>query len=255
MDNMNVETCDKLLVLYIFHIYNNKVKYFFNTCIYDSPNVDFLIICNDKNINFEDELPSFSNIKILKRDNIGIDFGGWSDGILLNNLYKKYNNFIFCNSSIIGPFLKPDFQGKWTDIYIDGLSRNNCKLFGTTINTLKIPHLFSHVQSYIFSMNLETLEFLIKEEIFVIGKYCKTPEDAIISKEILMSRKILDNGWNIGCLLPIYKDVDFTLKTHNENSKNMLIYDDVMFSHYLNNLWTCEDLVFIKGNRVPTNLG
>lgn len=244
----------KLLVSYVFHIYNNRVKYFFDRCIYQSPDVDFLIICNDENVEFENYLPSFTNIKILKRDNVGIDFGGWSDGILTNDLYKKYNYFIFCNSSIIGPFFKPNFQGKWTDIYIDGLMQNNCKLFGSTINTLKIPHLFSHIQTYIFSMNLETLEFLIEEEIFTIRKYCKTIGDAVISKEILMSRKILDNGWNIGCLLPIYKDVDFTLKTSNENSKNIFIYDDVMWVQYLNNLWTCEDLVFIKGNRIPTNI-
>ena len=242
----------KLLVSYVFHIYNNNVKYFFKKCIYNSSEVDFLIICNDKNIHFEDDLPAFSNIQILKRDNIGIDFGGWSDGILNNNLYKNYDYFIFCNSSIVGPFLKPDFHDKWTDIYINGL--NNCKLFGSTINTLKNPHLFTHIQSYIFSMNLETLEFLIEEDIFTTRKYCKTAGDAIISKEILMSRKILDNGWNIGCLLPIYKNVDFTLKTRNENSQNIFIYDDVMWPQYLNNLWTCEDLVFIKGNRIATNI-
>lgn len=244
----------KLLVSYVFHIYNNRVKYFFDRCIYESPDVDFLIICNDTTIHFENRLPAFSNIKILKRDNIGFDFGGWSDGILINDLYKNYNYFIFCNSSIVGPFLKPNFEGKWTDIYIEGLMKNNCKLFGSTINTLKIPHVFSHIQSYIFSMNLETLELLIEEEIFTMRKYCKSIIDAVISKEILMSRKILDNGWNIGCLLPIYKDVDFTLKTSNENSSNMTTYDDVMFPYFLNKLWTCEDLVFLKGNRIPTNI-
>lgn len=243
----------KLLVSYVFHIYNNRVKYFFDRCIYESDKVDFLIICNDKNINFEDKLPSYSNITVLKRDNLGMDFGGWSDGILINDLYKKYEHFIFCNSSIIGPFLKPDFQGKWTDIFIDGLSKNNCKLFGSTINTLKIPHVFSHIQSYVFSMNLETLEYLIEEEIFTTRKYCHSLTEAIISKEILMSRKILDKSWNIGCLLPMFKDVDFTAKTFDGNSP-MIVYDDVMWAQYLNNLWTCNDLVFIKGNRIPTNI-
>jgi len=53
-----------------------------------------------------------------------------------------------------------------TDIYIYGLNKNNCKLFGSTINTIKIPNVLVHVQSYIFSTDLETLEHLIEEDIF-----------------------------------------------------------------------------------------
>ena len=215
------EIYTKILVPYVFHIYNNRVKYFFKKCIFESSNIDFLIICNDETIKFEEDLPKFNNVSIFKRNNLGYDFGGWSDAILTNNLYKNYTHFIFCNSSIIGPFLKPEFQGKWTDIYINGLYKNNCKLFGSTINTINNPHVYSHVQSYIFSLDLESLEYLIKEEIFIIGKYTKTFIDTISSKEILMSRKILNNGWNIGCLLPIYENVDFTMKTTNSNSENM----------------------------------
>jgi hypothetical protein len=84
-----------------------------------------------------------------------------------------------------------------TDIYIDGLNKNNCKLFGSTINTVKMPYAFSHVQSYIFSIDLEAHEHLIEEEIFTLFKYTKTFPDTILSKEILMSRKILNNEWNI----------------------------------------------------------
>lgn len=244
----------KILIPYVFHIYNNRVKYFFKTCIFESPNIDFLIICNNKTIQFEEDLPKFNNIFVFKRDNLGYDFGGWSDGILTNNLYKNYTHFIFCNSSIVGPFLNPNFQGKWTDIYIDGLHRNNCKLFGSTINTIYVPELFSHIQTYIFSTDLEALEYLIDEEIFRLGKYTKTISDTVLSKEILMSRKIIDNNWNIGCLLPIYKNVDFTLKTKNENSKNIYLYGDLMTVNCIQKLWTVYNLVFIKGNRIKTNI-
>jgi hypothetical protein len=248
------EIYTKILVPYVFHIYNNRVKYFLKKCIFESSNIDFLIICNDETINFEEDLPKFNNVSIFKRNNLGYDFGGWSDALLTNNLYKNYTHFIFCNSSIIGPFLKAEFQGKWTDIYLDGLYKNNCKLFGSTINTINIPEIFSHVQSYIFSLDFEALEYLIKEEIFIIGKYTKTMSDTILSKEILMSRKILDNGWNIGCLLPIYENVDFTMKTTNSNSKNTYLYADVTSSYYNEKLWTINQLIFIKGNRIPTNV-
>lgn len=248
------ETSTKILVSYVFHIYNNRVKYFLKKCIFESSNIDFLIICNDKTLQFEENLPNFNNILIFKRDNLGYDFGGWSDALLTNNLYKNYTHFIFCNSSIIGPFLKQDFNGKWTDIFINGLYKNNCKLFGSTINTINCPELFSHVQTYIFSLDLEALEYLIEEQIFIIGKYTKTLSDTIISKEILMSRKILDNDWNIGCLLPIYENVDFTMKTRNSNSQNMYLYNDLMYPYYNEKMWTAEQLVFIKGNRIPTNI-
>jgi hypothetical protein len=240
----------KILVSYVFHIYNKRVEYFINNCIFESENIDFLIICNDKNINFN--YPSFLNISIMKRDNVGYDFGGWSDGILTNNLYKNYDYFIFVNSSVIGPFLKPEFVGRWTDIYINGLHKQNCKLFGSTINTIKNPCMFSHVQSYIFSTDKEALEHLIEEEIFTMRKYLKSFVDTILSKEILMSRKILNRGWNIGSLLPFYEGVNFTdSQTFNNYT---VTYDDVMFECYRGKLWNEYDLVFIKGNRIPNNL-
>lgn len=240
----------KILVSYVFHIYNKRVEYFINNSIFESENVDFLIICNDKNIDFN--YPSFPNVSIMKRDNVGYDFGGWSDGILTNDLYKNYDYFIFVNSSVIGPFLKPEFVGKWTDIYINGLNKQNFKLFGSTINTIKNPYMFSHVQSYIFSTDKEALEHLIEEEIFTMRKYLTSFIDTILSKEILMSRKILNRGWNIGSLLLFYEGVNFTdSQTFNNYT---ITYDDVMFECYRGKLWNEYDLVFIKGNRIPNNL-
>jgi hypothetical protein len=57
-----------------------------------------------------------------------------------------------------------------------------------------------------------------------------------------MSKQILDKGWNIGCLLPRYKNTDFRGKNYNW-------LDDVMYPHFENLYWTRNDLVFIKGNR------
>ena len=56
-------------------------------------------------------------MKVLFRDNIGYDFGGWSDALLLNDLYKNYDYFLFVNSSVIGPFIDNYLKIKWTDIY------------------------------------------------------------------------------------------------------------------------------------------
>jgi hypothetical protein len=95
-------------------------------------------------------------------------------------------------------------------------------------------------------MNRETLDYLIEKELFSVTKYVNGFFEAVKEKEIKMSRLIIENSWNIGCLHQAYKDVDFTFKTPQ---KVELINEDVMFPEYLNKLWTLYELVFVKGNR------
>jgi hypothetical protein len=235
----------KLLVLYVFHIYNDRVKHYIENCIFDDENVDFIMISN--NMNNKIDVPK--NVKTLFRENIGYDFGGWSDALLTNKLYENYDNFIFVNSSVMGPFIPLYCKGKWTDFYINGLE-NNIKLFGSTINTLGKPLTSAHVQSYIFSMNKTTLEYLISCEIFSTTNYAKTFNDAIWQKEVPMSRKIIENDWNIGSLLRIYKNVDFTFKTKKPNEYNIKFLGDIMFKDSRNSIWNEYELIFIKGNRI-----
>jgi hypothetical protein len=236
---------NKLLVLYVFHIYNYRVKHFIENCIFYDENVDFIIISNSKDNKIE--APDY--VKTLYRDNIGYDFGGWSDALLTDNLYENYDNFIFLNSSVIGPFMPSYYKDKWTDIYVNGL-QNNVKLFGSTINTCCDPLNISHVQSYIFSMNKTTLKYLINCEIFSITNYAKTFDAAVWEKEVLMSRKIIENNWNIGSLLSYYKDVDFTFTDKKPEEYNIIFLDDIMFPSFKDILWNVYDVVFIKGNRI-----
>jgi len=240
----------KLLVLYVYHIYNDRVKYFIKHSIFYDENVDFIIISNNNTAIHPDELIDIpSNVKILYRSNIGYDFGGWSDALLTNNLYLSYDNFICVNSSVSGPFTPPDYTGKWTDIYINGL-QGNIKLFGSTINTMGSPLEHAHVQSYIFAMDRITLKYLIDCGIFSIKSYANTFSDAIWHKEVLMSRKIIKNGWNIGSLLTCYKNIDFTFSTKSPKEYKIKYLDDVMFPQYQNVLWNKYELVFVKGNRL-----
>lgn len=234
----------KLLVLFVFHQYNDRVKNYIDNCIFFDENVDFIIISNSKNNDFE--APDY--VKKIFRDNIGFDFGGWSDALLTDNLYEKYDNFIFVNSSVVGPFLKSDFEGKWTDIYVNGL-RDNVKLFGSTINTMGDPLNRSHVQSYIFSMNKTTLKYLIDCEIFSMTNYAENFGEAIYQKEVLMSRKIIANDWNIGSLTTYYKDVDFTFKTKDISEFKKEWLHDLMIPRFKNSIWNKFEIVFVKGNR------
>jgi lipopolysaccharide biosynthesis protein len=234
----------RILILYVFHIYNQRVNHFINNAIIEDDNVDYIIISNNKNIQLH-SLPSY--VKTLYRDNIGYDFGGWSDALLTDNLYQNYDYFICVNSSVIGPYLPPNYTGKWYDIYINGL-KDNVKLFGSTINTMSKPETWSHVQSYIFSMDKNTLEYLIKRDIFSFN-YTKTFNETILKKEILMSRKIIENGWNIGSLLSCYKNVDFTFSTKKVKDYKIKFLNDVINNKYYGSLWNRQDLIFVKGNR------
>jgi lipopolysaccharide biosynthesis protein len=235
----------KTLVLFVFHIINERVLNFIENCIFYDENIDFIVISNDKN----NKINVQNYVKVLYRDNIGFDFGGWSDALLNNELYKNYDSFIFANSSIIGPFLPSYYKNKWTDVYLNGL-QNNVKLFGSTINTCKNPLNKAHVQSYIFSMDKITLEYLIKCDIFNNTNYSNNYQDAVDNKEVLMSRKIIENGWNIGSLLPYYENVDFTFKLKKPEDYNFDFLCDLMFEYYNNKLWNKHQLVFVKGNRI-----
>jgi len=228
----------KTLVLYVFHEYNIRVEHFLNNCLFQDENIDFMIIANNREYTIQNQ-----NVKVLIRENVGYDFGGWSEALLTHQLYQNYDTFIFVNSSVIGPFLPSYYKGKWTDIYLEGL-QGNVKLFGSTINTIGDP-LKAHVQSYIFSMDKTTLQYLIDQEIFSLTNHAPTFDDAIWNKEVLMSRKIIENGWNIGSLLPYYKGVDFIKSDFDQPW-----LDDIMYIQFRHTLWSEYELVFIKGNRI-----
>jgi len=238
----------KILILFVFHIYNDRVRYFINNSIFFNENIDFVIISNGvKNVSY----PPY--VKFFYRQNIGYDFGGWSDALLTNNLYKNYDKFIFVNSSVTGPYLPKSYKHLWPYYYLNRLDKNNVKLVGSTINTMSNPITQSHVQSYIFAMDKTTLEYLINCNIFTKHNYCKTFLEAIMNKEILMSRKIIERGWNIGSMMKIYNGVDFTFKSMRPAQYRFKFLGDVMNSLHRGKSWTAYQLIFIKGNRPGLN--
>jgi len=256
----------KTLVIYAFHEYNLRVEYFFKNAIFYDNNTNFLIICSTLDLLYlqkiKELIPSY--VDIIFRDNKGFDFGAWSEGIYKNDNYNNYDYFIFVNSSVIGPFL-PESQKekKWTDIFINGLT-DNIKLFGSSITSGNYP---SHVQSYLFCMNSFTLKYLMDNEIFTLNKYTNSKIETICDKEVNMSQLILKiPNWNIGSKMEYYKNVDFS---KNRNEIPIYLFDDAMYIEYMKpsnldeklpfkfkksknivELWSIEELIFVKGNRI-----
>ncbi len=242
----------KTLVLYVFYEYNNRVDIFLNNALFHADSIDFIIICNNLDFDLKSKFTNtYKNVKIIVRDNIGFDFGGWSHAILMNELYKEYDYFIFANSSIIGPYMDLNPDKKWTDIFINNID-NEVRLFGCTINTLKDPFNKSHIQSYLFSMNQETLKYLIDCEIFSLTNMSQTLCDAVWNKEVKMSRKIIEKGWNIGCTCEKLNGVDFTFKNISVNHVGFDFHSDISrYEFYLGEYWTPNEVIFMKGNKWP----
>lgn len=242
----------RTLVLYVFHEHNERVEQFVRHAIFEDADVDFVVICNGEHLVVT--LPPY--VECIRRPNIGYDFGAWSHALLLDAKYKRYDAFICVNSSVIGPFV----YGRWTDMYVNGLT-DDVRLFGSTINTQWLgrgapqnismddqPIHNSHVQSYIFAMKIETLEYLIACEIFSLTRVARTFTEAI-EKEVGMSRRIIRNNWNIGSRMNLYAGVDFRFRTKQPRDYALVFQGDLAYPRYLHKAFTPEELIFIKGNR------
>jgi hypothetical protein len=235
----------KTLVLYVYNEFNNRVKYFIDNAIFLDPDIDFMVINNGSDTSIT--LPDY--VIYFKTQNEGYDFGGWSKGLLYNDLYKEYDSFIFVNSLASGPFVPSYFKGKWTDIYLDGLN-DTVKLFGSSIANLDDVDKSSYIQSYIFAMNSDTLLFLISKDIFSL-----TIIDNFKTNEMRMSRCIIENGWNIGCLMNYYKDVDFRFLTTKPSDYKPFLGDPMVSKNFSDKLFNnFYELVFIKGSQLDFNL-
>ena len=241
----------RTLVLYVFHQYNERVDYFIKNAVFEAPDVDFVFMCNDLTFDIESRLPHY--VKSFRRENKGYDFGAWSDLLIKHGYaYADYDTFIFANSSIKGPFMGNHKDERWTDIFCNGL--NDVKLYGVTINCENFygkidPTENAHIQSYLFAVKKSTRFEVIEDGIFS-EIYIESFPELITKREIGMSRVIIKRGGNIGCTHDYYKGVDWRFTTKQPSDYPIVFKSDIMYENSMDTLWTPDELVFFKGNRV-----
>ena len=197
---------NNLHVIYAYYEKNDMYRLnliYFLTYGYRT-DIDYTIVINDKcSVN----IPQKENITVIHRENVGYDFQGYFTGIMsLKNkgMLREGDHYMFLNCTVCGPFL-PSYTKNyvsWYQPYLDLLS-DNVKLVGSTINLNPHPH----VQSYLFIMGYQCIQFLLDKEFF---KIYKTRDEVILHQEIAMSQVVLKNGWNISCLIPEYQRIDYT---------------------------------------------
>ena len=245
---------DKTLVIYVFHKYNQYVKLFVEKCFFQDDSIDFVIVANIPGFDFSiiKNLPPY--VKQITRENVGWDNGGYSEALFFEDNYKKYKDFVFVNSTVIGPFMPSYCKERWTSVLTNGLV-DDIHCFGTMINTEKDPLNKAHVQSCCFALTKEGVKALIDSEIFSTdpNKQYSTHHETIMYKEILMSRVILNKGWNIGCLFPGFKGIDFKFikkKPQDYKDQHKFLYaGDMMYPKFRYTVWDPYQIVFYKGNR------
>ena len=180
-------------------------------------NIDYIIVINGHkcDINF----PNLENLIIIKRDNIGFDFGGHNAALeYLGD--KLYDYYFFMNSGVIGPII-PHYIDDWTNIFIQKIN-NKVKLVGTTIVCL--PHhdaggFGPKVEGFFFMVDQIGLDLLKKQK----NIFCNHPDkySAIINGEYGLSNCIIKNGYTIDCMLAKYQNIDWTNPVNHTLNNNM----------------------------------
>ena len=231
----------RVLCVFAFHEDNWRVQRFIRRCVFQSPKVKFLFVANNQSLDRNEVgVPPYCDF--LNRPNTGYDFGAWSYGLLHEQYYLRFTHFILANSSIVGPF--GCAREEWPGRLLTKLS-DEVKLVGPTINCIGDYERRATVQSYLFAVDRSTLEFLIDSKIFDLRTKAETFGEAISCYEIRMSRLIINNGWNIGCLHKMYDGIDFRKK--GQRDARLFLKDQM---HPLQCWrWTREEVMFVKGNR------
>lgn len=212
--------CKKTLIIYATHEISENLLFFCRNGYIDDPKYDFVFVFNNPTLKIS-FIATGTNVKVINRENIGIDFGGWTHVLHMNDddtsgkkLYENYDYYVLINSTVKGPFLpiwyNQEINGYWPEIFISKLN-NDIKLVGTTINATvrhKNP-LFPHVQSMFLVFDRIGLDIGITSRIFDPSNINMSKQKVIIDKEVGFSKAIVEAGYNIASVLPSYKNIDF----------------------------------------------
>lgn len=252
---------DKDAVFYCYYerddLYRENFRYFLEHVVgkpEHQDTTDFFIIINGE---CSVPLPDRPNTLIIRRENKGFDFGGYSHAVS-NHVVYDYNYYFFINSSVRGPIPpQSDWKKAFKALFHE---ETNVGIVGVSINMLEtLPEttmykrpIVSHVQSMFFVLNGSAFQHLCDKKHFFADEdelnRITNIRDIVIRKEIAMSQLLLDAGYNLNCILSHYKDKDYRTLQYNINPS----CDDPYFDGcYFGGDIQPEDAVFHKISRVP----
>ena len=213
----------RIIIIYAYYetpVSSYNLSFFVKKELLYRDNIDYLIVINGEICSVE--IPQLPNLKIIRRENTGYDFGAHSvalENIKTNN--KNYDYYFFINSGVIGPILPHYFKSHWTEIFTNKIN-DDVKLVGTTIVCLPTYDLGGYgpkVEGFFFctdNIGLKLLEN--KKTIFQIHN---DKVSAIVNGEYGLSNCILSHGYNIDCMLDRYQNIDW------KDKKNWNLNDNI----------------------------
>lgn len=205
------------------------------------------------------DFPKLPNIHVIFVPNKNYDYGGYA--WLINKVIpiSLYDNFIFLNCTVRGPFL-PSFITSWTDPYLR-LLKNDVGIVGSTINILsddsedslhyqslysdKPP--FSHVQTMVFALPTPILKKL-QEDNFFVSDVDWNKKDVVTNFEIRLSRQIISYGYNIRCLIPRYNEIDYR-GSHSDINPTSALGDAFFPNRFFGRTLHPFETIFVKTGR------
>ena len=234
--------------------YRQNFVFFLNTAIKPDAHY-FLFISGNCSI----DLPKLPNVKICFIENKNNDFGAVLEFHRLSKPYK-FDNYVFINSSVRGPFLASYHKKIWFEVFTSQLSEN-VGLVGSSINLLpedsehslhfekrynyEAP--FIHVQTTAYALSANSYKVLESNNFFdqsgVLHKH-----EVISDYEILMSQILMKAGGALTSLLPTLTNFSSTRK--NIDVKNTSQNGDVLFkSAFYGRTLSPVECLFVKTNR------
>ena len=198
----------------LFFFVNKELSY--------KENIDYIIVINGYEYKKEIIFPNLPNLTIIRRENIGYDFGGHNCALThIKNTRKIYDYYFFMNSGVIGPIIPHYFkESHWTNIFIKKIN-DRVKLVGTSIVCLLPDDLGGYgpkVEGFFFMTDNIGLELFKKEGTIFCDH--KDKVSAILNGEYSLSTCILKNGYSIDCMLPRYQNIDWTNRDNYNLNNN-----------------------------------
>lgn len=236
---------------------NYNLDFFIKKEVCYRNNIDYILVING--FDCPVSLPNIENLKIIRRENSGYDFGCHSVALdYIKEQNKTYDYFIFMNSSVIGPIIPGYIKDTHWSTYFTDKINDKVKLVGTTICCL--PHSDAggygpKVEGFCFVTDNKGLEIIMDKK--TVFKIHENKYSAIVDGEYGLSNCILNSGYSIDCMISKYRGIDWSDRSNwNMNSHlhpsrkntffgNSLIPYELIFHKWF---WSSDDVNYDTTN-------
>ena len=183
-------------------------------------NIDYIIVINGYEYNKNIYFPDIQNLTVIKRENLGYDFGGHNYALnYLDSINKNYDYYFFMNAGVFGPILKEKTDSHWSNLFINKIN-DKVKVVSTSIVCLPDSDVGGYgpkTEGFFFMTDNIGIKILRNEKTIFCNH--KRKRDAIIDGEYGVAKAIFSNYYTIDCMLEKYKNIDWNDK-NNWNLNN-----------------------------------